>query len=304
MLTRSTVRIGILAFAHFTVDFYYGLGIPLPEPTLVRHLSVDLLAVMAILSTSAIIVDAIQPLGGLLLPKQGLPSILVAGPLLAAATVCIGLTTNYWGVAALLMTGAVGIGIVHNEAVLTVQGLTKQRLGLAVSVFMSGGYFGAASGALISGWWAQNSALRYFWVWGGLSVLLVGLVIASGLHRLRPGGGHSRMETEEGGVAFAPLLALAICIATANVILVRLMPVFLVRTFGEQAQVWGGAVFFAVGMAGAFGSYAWGYLSARFGSGALIVAAWLVGIPFLYLLFHPHEPRMVLLWRGRDAVDH
>ena len=59
MLTSSRARLGVLAFGHFAADFYFGICIPLPEPTLVRHLSVDLLAVMAILSTSAIIVNAI-----------------------------------------------------------------------------------------------------------------------------------------------------------------------------------------------------------------------------------------------------
>jgi MFS family permease len=296
MFTSSRARLGVLAFGHFAADFYFGICIPLPEPTLVRHLSVDLLAVMAILSTCAIIVNAIQPVGGVLLPKRGLPMILVAGPLMAAGTACIGLTAKYWAVAGMLATAAAGIGILHNEAVLTVQSLTRRRHGLSMSVFMSGGYFGAATGALVSGWWAQNFGLDYFWIFSFPGLAMAALVLVSGLHRLRPHAEEELAPTDGRGLAFVLVLALAISVASANVVIMRLMPVYIVRFFGAQAQVWGGAVFFVVGVAGAFGSYLWGYLSGRYDSGVLIVAAWLVGAPCLYQLLHLTTPQMVLFW--------
>ena len=45
--------------------------------------------------------------GGVLLPKRGLPLILVVGPLMAAGTACIGLTAKYWAVAGMLAAAEV-----------------------------------------------------------------------------------------------------------------------------------------------------------------------------------------------------
>ncbi len=96
MQTDTRMRIAVLALAHFTVDFYGGLCVPLPEPTLVRHLSTDLLPVMILVLGSAILINGIQPLAGILLPKRDIPAILALGPVLAAVVACIGLTTSYW----------------------------------------------------------------------------------------------------------------------------------------------------------------------------------------------------------------
>jgi len=259
-------------------------------------LSVDLFPVMVILSASAILVNAIQPLAGALLPKRGSPLLLAFTPLFGAGIACVGLTHRYWAVAALLLVGASAVGLFHNEAVLTLQRLTRRRHGLAVAVFMSGGYFGIATGALAGGWWAQNLGLSYFWVWGSLGAAVTGLIVFSGLHRFEVPGFEALASEEESQTSFGIVLGLAVSIATGNVILMRLMPVYLVRSFGTEAQVWGGAVFFAIGLAGAVGSYAWGFLSARHGHGPLIVFAWLLGSPFLYLLLHPSTPQMVVVW--------
>lgn len=295
-MDKNRFRIGVLALAHLVADFYFGLAIPLPEPTLVRHLSVDLLGVMLILSAAAIVVNAIQPVAGAFLPKKGLPWLLAVTPLLATGISWIGLTRSYWAAALLFLTTACGVGLFHNEAVLTLQGLTRLRHGLSIAVFMSGGYFGVASGALVAGWWAQTFGLEKFWVWAFPGVALTLLVVGSGLHRFEPPAVESTGPEDRGGTSFGLVFGLSACVATANVIVMRLLPVYLVRAFGPTAQVWSGAVFFAIGLAGALAAYAWGSLSHRFGYGRLVVAAWVLGTPFLYLLLHPGAPEMVVVW--------
>ena len=89
MLQSARARLVILTLVHFTVDFYGGLTIPLPEPTLVRHLGVALPRVALLIGMCAIVVNLIQPLSGWLLPKRGMPSLLWAAPLAARCQSCL-----------------------------------------------------------------------------------------------------------------------------------------------------------------------------------------------------------------------
>lgn len=296
MLTDNRTRIAILALAHFTVDFYGGLCVPLPEPTLVRHLSTNLLPVMILISGAAILINGIQPLAGVLLPKRDIPAILALSPVLAALVACIGLTTNYWTVGALLIVSGIGIGILHPEAVLAVQGLAGKRQGPAIAIFMSGGWFGFSTGSLVAGWWAQTLALQYFWVWALPGLVVSGLVVCSRLHRFEARREKPRPEPAPRGISFGLVLPLAVCIASTNCLLVRFLTIYMVRTFGVEAQGWGGSAVFAIASAGALAAYGWAFLSERLGYGTVIAAMQVLCLPFLYMLLRTRAPQAASLW--------
>ncbi len=300
-LHDNRARLLVLTLAHFTVDFYGGLTVPLPEPTLVQHLGVGLPRVAFLVGGCAILVNLIQPISGCVLPKRGAPFILILAPPAAALITCMGLTTSYWGVGGMLLLAGAGIGLLHPEGALAAHSVAGTGKGLGMGVFMSGGYLGFASGSLVSGVWVetQNQDLTHMWLLGLPMVLVVGLVLASGLHRL---DGHVDADDGEGdgpdrSVPFRVVFALAVSVAVTMCLVVRFLTIWLVRQFPDQpSQGWGGATVFASGLSGAFAGLLWGHLSDRFGRGRMIALASAACAPFLYLLLHVKTPSAAPLW--------
>jgi predicted MFS family arabinose efflux permease len=294
MLSSPSFRIFVLTLAHFTVDFYVGLIIPLPEPFLINHLNTDLLAVMALVSTSAVIFNGIQPLAGAFLPKRAWPMIMVAAPVLAALTGLVGLTHHYAVVALLLWTAAVGIGCLHPEGAALAHGLARKRPGLVVAVFMSGGNLGFASGALVGGVWAAKWGLDGIWIVSLLGLITLVLLLLSGAYRVSAPSNASETSTpKREGLPFVLVMILAVSVTATVTLLSRLLPVYLYRCFGREAVAYAGAAFFLTGLAGVAGSYVWGFFSGRFGCGRIIILAEILGLPFLYLMIHPGSMSLV-----------
>jgi MFS family permease len=292
-------RFAILTLLHFIVDFYGGLAIPLVEPALTTHLNASLTAVALLVGGSAFIINLVQPLSGWLLPKNGMPALLIFAPLAAGVLSLLGLTDSYAVTAIIFLISAIGIGLVHPEATLTASALSRKREGLGVGFFLSGGYFGFASGSLISGLWIEKAgigALRNFWVLGLLVLAAVALVLLSGLYRLRPA---SEIDApgRQGYLPFGLTLPVSVLTAVFNLVLIRLITLYLVRSFpGQQAQAWGGTAIFTMGISGALAASLWGALSEKTGSGRLIAALIIIGAPFYWALLHIDKPQSAALF--------
>ena len=304
LLRGNLARLIILTLIHFTVDFYAGLLVPLPEPTLTEHLGKDLALVALLVGGCAFLVNLIQPISGWLLPKKGMPLLLLLAPLLSALAACIGLSHSVWTVAALLSAAAVGIGIVHPEAALAAHSLSGRRAGLGMSFFMSGGYFGFSFGCLVAGIWAEyfDPTLVWFWVLALPAAVIAGVTVLSGLHRLE---GHMKEDKAEGQdrLPILPMLALCVAIAVNISLLIRFLPIFLVRAFpGQGGQGWGGGAVFALGICSAVGAFLWGHLADRFGNARVILAVQLCGAPFLWQLLRITQPVMAVVWAAGIGV--
>ncbi|MDZ4199794.1 MAG: MFS transporter [Kiritimatiellia bacterium] len=286
----------LLALLHFLVDFYGGLLTPLPQPTLTQHLGVDIGRVAALIGIAAVLANVVQPLSGWLLPSRGLPMLLVLAPLTAAAAVGIGLTRSFPLVAVLLGLSGIGIGLLHPEAALAAHSLGGRRVGAAVGFFMAMGYLGFASGGMVGGLWAHHWQLRYFWLLAAPAILGVGLAIRAGLHRME---GHISplREEEPGRIPFAPVLAMAVSVATTMCLLVRFLTLFLVRRFPDAAaQAWGGSAVFATGITGAAGAFLWGMAADRHGAHRVLMALNLAGIPALFFFLKTPAIHWTPLW--------
>jgi len=298
ILRTTWGRLVLLTLVHFAVDFCGGLLIPLPEPTLIEHLAVGLPRVALLVGGCALLVNVIQPFSHWLLPRRGAPLLLAICPALAALSACIGLTHSYALAAVMLIISGASIGILHPETALAAHSVAGRHKGVAISVFMSGGYFGFSTGSLIAGLWVEKSdpALSGFWLLAGIPLLVTVLVLASGLHRLR---GHVAEEetSTAGSTPLAPSLALAVCLAVNMCLVVRLVTILLVRRFPDQAaQAWGGSTVFATGVTGAIGAYLWGYLSDKIGRGWTVALVQFLAAPFLYGLLHAKSPEVAPLW--------
>lgn len=297
-LQSDAGRLVVLTLTHFIVDFCGGLTIPLPEPTLTQHLGVSLGQVAMLIGAFAVLVNVVQPISGLLLPRRGLPMLLVVSPLAAALVACIGLAHTTLGVGAMLLVAGLGIGMFHPEAALAAHSTSRRRRGVGVSLFMSGGYFGYASGSLVAGTWVEyhNQGLSHFWLLAIPALLVALLVRASGLHRLE---GHVSKDGDstDGQLPFFLVLALAVCIAVNMCMLVRFLPIWMVRRFPDQnPQGWAGGAVFATGVAGAIGAFFWGHVSDNRSRGAFVALCQCLCIPFLYGLLYVSGPATAPLW--------
>lgn len=243
---------------------------------------------MIIISCSAIIVNAIQPLAGAFLPKRRLPIILLLGPIVAASASFIGLTTNYWLTLVILISSGVGIGVLHPEASMTVQNLSSKKAGLATSIFMSAGFFGFSTGSLVGGYWGQYLGLSYFWLLFLLGVFASLAIILTGLTKPEKQEVNQNISIS-GNLNFFIVLLIAMLMASNLAMIYRYLPIFFVRKFGVEVQAISGSIPFFIGLFGAIGSFLWGYISDKKGSGLLLLSVYLIGFSFLYFIINSSQ---------------
>lgn len=303
MRANHGMRLGTLVFLHLLVDFYGGLLLPLPEPTLILHYGVSLSRVMLLISASAILVNVVQPLSGFLLPQRRLPLLLWLSPLLAAMATFVGLSGRYWVGGLLLLVSGLGVGLMHPEAAATAQALSGKRMGLATSVFMSAGFLGFSIGSLVGGQWGRRLGLDYFWILSAPALLGAGLAWKSGLASTRltmpPAAGE---ESGKEVLPFGIVFALSALMAINLTILYRIFPVYWVRRFGPAAQGQAGTLLFLIGLAGTCGSFVWGALSDRFGAGRVLAAVYLFGLPWATLLLLGPGSGRIYAWAALLGV--
>ncbi len=286
----------ILVALHFFIDFYGGILVPLPQPTLTSHLNANIGVIAVLIGGWALLVNIIQPLSAWILPRRGLPILLLLAPFAAAFTTLIGLTQSFPVIIVLLFISAMGVGILHPEAALAVQSLGGRHAGAAVGLFMAAGYFGFASGSMAAGLWAEIHGLNLFWLLFLPALVVMVAVAWSGLHRLQ---GHITVnETPaEKPVGFLPVLGIGIGVAVTMCLLVRFIPILLVREFpGEPAQGWGGATVFATGITGAIGAFAWGYLADRIGAARILTWLNAAAVPLVWQLTLVSRLQWAPLW--------
>ncbi len=153
---------------------------------------------------------------------------------------------------------------------------------------------GFATGSLISGIWVEkfNQDISHLWILSLPAFGVVLLVLYVGLHRIQ-GHPQENQKRSTDSIPFALALALAISIAVFHLILVRLSTIYLVRSFpGQDAQAWGGATVFALGISGALGAFLWGYFSHKFGCARMILMLSAVGMPFYYMFLRIDSPQL------------
>jgi MFS transporter, FSR family, fosmidomycin resistance protein len=300
-LQSARSRLIVLTITHAVVDFYAGLIVPLVEPTLTTHFGVSLTTISLLVGGSAFVINLVQPLGGALLPRRGMPILLLIAPPVAALMATIGLTHSVLMGAVLMVVSGAAIGIVHPEATLTASAVSRRREGLGVGFFLAGGYLGFSAGSLLSGVWVERAgieALGSFWILMLPALAISGLVALTGLHRYYPHDHKSAGQPSADATLPFPLtLMLAVGAASVNLVLIRLVTILLVRQFpGQDAQAWGGTTVFALGLTGAIGAFGWGYVSGYTGHARLIAILVVLGAPFYWLLLHSSSPPVAALW--------
>ncbi len=291
----------MLAGVHFLIDMFASM-LPAILPAIRAEFGLSLslggLVLVALRMTS----NGLQPLIGHLRDRKRTPLLIHFGLVLAICVCLLGIvprqgSTFFW---ILFLSGISGIGIalVHPESLRAVHRLKRIRPAVSTAVFMGGGFLGFASGGAISAFLVSRYGLK------GLYALalcpLIGIVFVI-LLRVRlaveskePNKNEGR--TEDRGLPFWLIMAMAMPAAVSTMVLASLLPTVL-NELGFELT-FGGLSATMFGLGGAFGSLLWANLADRKGELRCTILALFLVIPFLviYLIFLNHAIAIWLLF--------
>jgi len=295
--TRRVIQLMMLAFGHFVVDMYAGFVQPL-IPELYDRVGVRLSMMVLLVGVSNILVNAIQPVAGLIASRFRWPVFLLLGPALAMMLSLLGLPHTYAGLAAIILTAHVGVGIFHPDGLMAAQDVSGSLGHVGIPFFLSGGYLGYSLGAVISTQWYYHYQFDGFWLLAVPGVLLLVLTVIVGL----PGQGEapaarsSSANAKVGGTHFALLLVLGVITISATCVLFMFLNVDLESRWGAEGIKWGGLAMAIIGGSGVAASYVLGWLSGRRSLFGLIAIGQIACIPFYLLLLRADTGPALIAW--------
>ena len=295
------MQLSVLAGVHFLIDMFAGMLpaiLPVIRAEFGLSLSLGGLVLVALRMTS----NGLQPLIGHMRAQKRKPLLIYIGLILAIFVCLLGIVprqgnTYFW---VLLLSGASGIGIamVHPESLRAVHRLKRIRPAVSTAVFMAGGFFGFASGSAISAFLVSRFGLQGLYALALCPVIGIVMVI---LLRIRLAvepkvPKKNKVRTEDRGLAFWLIMAMAMPAAVSTMILASLLPTVL-NELGFELT-FGGLSATMFGLGGAVGSFVWANLADRKGELRCTILAHFLVIPFLvvYLMFLDRAAAIWLLF--------
>ena len=274
-----------LMLGHFTVDSYVGL-LPVLYPLLINRFQLNLETVGLVTLAYSGTASVSQPLFGILADRRGTRFTGLALAWTAATFAAVGFVPTFPGLVAVAALSGLGSGAFHPFGALTVRGLLPDRgANTAMSIYVTGGTVGVASGPLIG-----VVLVSVFGIHGTLLMLLPGTAIAGYLllaMRVRDARPAAPTATPP---AWGRALPLAAITATVSVMASRNVTVFTLQGFtptwyhelGFQPWFYGPLVTTLV-LSSAFGTVGCGALADRFGRKTVITASLLLSLPVVAL---------------------
>jgi len=208
-LMNPWIVLALLAATHFLVDSVAGTTSPL-WPVLEKSLALEtggMLWVYVVWSAST---SFTQLLVGIWADRNPSRWVILVGPLLAILCLsCVGLAQSPVALAALFMTGGIGIAAFHPEAAATAGSLLPAERSRAMAIFALCGYLGQSAGPYYSGVVTDRLGLRGL-LWGiawGLPILFA---LYLGLRKAPAAAHHAkaadRPNVDRRGLRALPLL--------------------------------------------------------------------------------------------------
>ena len=274
----------LLAATHFLVDSYGNIYAPL-LPLLIPRLGLSL-AAAGLLQMCLQMASSVAQLGFGHVADRWRPRVLVVvGPFCAAAVFSlIGLATNVWMLAAILVFGGLGAAAFHPPAAALVHRLAdSRRKASAMAFHITLGSIGFSLGPLLFAPFAGRFGLAWTPV-----LMIPGLVLLAIVVRKIPPIERLRAHHETGGLAalrphakpLALLYSIVVLRTLASLSFATFMPVMLTRR-GVSVGAAGASVaiyLFATSLGGFLG----GSLADRFGARRMIIVTLLSAVPFLF----------------------
>lgn len=272
----------VVAATHFIVDGFSNIYAPL-LPVLIPRLGLTL-ATAGLLQTCLQLSNSVSQLAFGAIADRWRPRVLlIAGPILSVAVLSLlGLATNVWMAAAILIVGGLGGAAFHPPAAALVYKVGGYRRGMAMSVHITGGSMGFALGPLVFAPFVAVAGVAW------TPVLMVPglLLLAWWLRHMPPLDAPPEPHAARGFAGLRPyakplgLLYLIVVVRTLTAVSIStFMPVLLTRR-GVSVGAAGAmaAVYLACTSAGGFFG---GSMADRWGARRVIVWSLVASVPFL-----------------------
>ena len=295
-------QLAVLSGVHFLVDMF-GNMLPAILPVIRGEFTITLRTCGFILAAMSLASNGMQILTGRMRPDKTMPLFLYVGTFLAASICLIVFAPkSLTGIILLFALGVVsgcGIAITHPEGLRGVHTLDRISPALSTAVFMTSGFFGFASGGMISAVLVSSYGLRglyplvFFPMLGILALIVVRVRLSTedANPRANPAGIQSRPDA----LPFWKILAIGLPAAVSTTVVLQLTPTYLAEL--GFSLTFGGFSAALFGWGGAIGPFLWAALAHKKGELTCSVWAFLSCFPFLvlYLMFATHPGAAWLL---------
>ena len=268
----------LLAFAHFTVDFYTGFVAPL-VPVLKEQMGFSITKAAFLISVFSLTSSMGQTIFGFLFDRVRNLAPVVLGPLCAGLFLsALGVAGSYPVAIALLVAGGLGVAAFHPQGAALAGLKSGRRHSVGVSIFVTGGTVGVGTGALAAASivdFAGPGAIVYAVVVVVPAVLLLWRQLGRQKailvhHRV------TRLDRLPHGILVG-LVALATVRALMILGYQAFLPLYLTQLGSSLATV--GWTLFTLNLCGGIGGFTGGYWAERLEDRGVLYASFLVPVP-------------------------
>lgn len=176
--------LAVLCLSHFFTDFCLGVTSPM-IPSLRARYGLGLGDAAWIIAIMPLMSNFSQAPSGWLMSRSRTPWVLLACPVVCGLSFLVGLLEKPWQANLALCLAGVGVGAYHPFALLLAQTTMPRRPALSVSIFISTGFVGGATGAMVSGHWLENMGFAGFHYMFASVIPIIALYLVAGVPRIR-----------------------------------------------------------------------------------------------------------------------
>lgn len=280
--------LGAMSLSHFFNDLCLSIAMPM-IPTLMAKFEMSLAEIMGMFTITGLVLNFIQPVAGWMMGRSRTPWILLVCPFICALTFWVGFCDSIWTALPLFCIAAVANGTFHPYAYMLAQPTLPRRPALATAIFISFGFLGVATGALISGNWMEYLGFSGFhWLYLGAILTAVPLLMR-GVQRLplaryatirrvsHTGVANEAHRTDPPSIPFGLVFAAAFIMAFEGGTLITYVPTLFKGLY--KSEGWGGTACFIYGVTGGIFSYLYAWGADRRGPFGVLMLGQLLAIP-------------------------
>jgi len=288
----------VLAIVHFLADMFGNLLPPI-LPVIRERFALSLTMGAGIMFVFYFVHNGIQVIIGHTRVDKDKPLLLQTGLLLSALICLLAFFQNMQSAYPLLLLLAFisgsGIGMAHNEGLRGVHTLERITPSLSTSIFMTGGFLGAAIGQLAAALLVDSFGLKGLLYLIALPIVVVLLVFAARIRlAVDPEAEKSINPQPKEQYKFWPIAVMAIPASISTFIIFWFVPTRLNQL--GFSLTFGGLSSMIFAFASAAGSFFWGIAAHKIKQLYCAIIALLISVPFtLAYLFWMRIGRAVIL---------
>jgi len=299
--TFQWIQLLSLSAIHFMADVFAGL-LPVVMPAVQERFSISMLVGIRLLAVLFLTCNFAQVLIGHVRENRTRLLLLPIGLLLLVFMCGIAALppepSSAWFSVPLIFLAAVGIAIVHPEALRCVHAINAMPPSLASSIFLNAGYLGYAFGGFIGAWLISMFGFNGLYL---LVVLPVISLIVTYWARLKLAVENKNEAARINDysieqLSFWIVMVMAVCATASPTLLCAMVPQKLSQLGFELT--FGGVAVMCLTLGAVVGTFFWSYIAHKKNELFACSLALPLGVPFLiaYLLLIDRRPAVALLF--------